>query len=250
MLQGLCGAAISALQIYLFEQHELGQLLNAPPGGAQRGAAAPLMRSLGLISGGGAAMAALLGYGVALFTFYSLAPLLLARRGAVFFNLSLLTAVRLAHPDHSRRRLFRRCVCFARGMLLRKVCPPTPQDFWAVGAGWLRHFGASVPALHSKRVNFANAGRYYVDARAAGIGTALFGEALRPLYAVGALLVVGGILAYNRQPPLPSLQLPGCGSNDGTRSGSPTASYAALPGELVDGGLCRSQYSIANKSTT
>ena len=76
---GCWGALLSALQIALLERSELARLW----GSIEQG-------TLEMGAGWVAAQAA--GFGMALFLFYSLAPRLLADRGAVFFNLSLLTA--------------------------------------------------------------------------------------------------------------------------------------------------------------
>ena len=76
---GSWGALLSALQIALLERSELARLWGSIAQG-----------TLEVGPGWVAAQAA--GFGLALFLFYSLAPRLLTSRGAVFFNLSLLTA--------------------------------------------------------------------------------------------------------------------------------------------------------------
>jgi solute carrier family 35 protein F1/2 len=73
---GAFGSAICALQILLLERGELSALSDALRSGQQ---------DTGWVATQAGA------FGFTMFSFYSLAPLLLAARGAVFFNLSLLT---------------------------------------------------------------------------------------------------------------------------------------------------------------
>ena len=76
-LLGVFGSSICAIQILLVEHGELSALFDELRSGRQ---------DIGWV----AAQAG--GFGLAMFSFYSLAPRLLAGRGAVFFNLSLLSS--------------------------------------------------------------------------------------------------------------------------------------------------------------
>ena len=75
-LLGVFGSSICAIQILLLERGELSALFEELRSGRQ---------DIGRV----ATQAG--GFGLAMFSFYSLAPRLLAARGAVFFNLSLLS---------------------------------------------------------------------------------------------------------------------------------------------------------------
>jgi drug/metabolite transporter (DMT)-like permease len=175
---GIFGSGISAVQILLLEREELLALGEALQAGEQ--------------DGGWVATQAV-GFGLALFSFYSLAPLLFAARGAVFFNLSLLTA-----------------------------------NFWCEKRHFLRHsyIKTNISPRHARDKHRKNSKKSGVLCRAVIVGRFVFdespltaaagaaggaeggGESGRGQYLTGFVMIMVAVTVFNLTPETPAPPAP------------------------------------------